>query len=115
MSVDVIGSAARVKPRKTLWFDIAVRNGGPDATSASLLVQLSGQPTNLSVSDARCALQGSTVSCALAGLASGSTITVRVAGTAPSKGAVSASAIVDGGAADPNAANDSDSASIQIR
>ena len=115
MSVDVSGSDARVKPKKGFWFDVAVRNGGPDPTSASLVVQLAGQPTGVSVGDSRCSLAGSTVSCNFSGLATGSTVTVRVAGTAPSKGTLSASATVDGAVSDPNAANDTDSASIQIR
>jgi uncharacterized protein DUF11 len=115
MAVDVTGSAARVKPKKSFWFDIVVRNGGPDATSATLAVQLGGQPTGVSVSDNRCALSASTVGCTLSGLASGSTTTVRIAGTAPNKGTLSASATVDGAANDPNAANDAASASIQIR
>ena len=55
------------------------------------------------------------MSCNFSGLATGSTATVRVAGTAPSKGTLSASATVDGAVSDPNAANDTDSASIQIR
>ena len=115
MSVDVIGSAARVKPKKSLWFDVTVRNGGPDTTSASLVVQLGGQPTGVSVGDSRCSLEGSTVSCNFNGLAKSAAVTVRVVGTAPTKGTVSASATVDGAASDPNAGNDTDSASIQIR
>ena len=115
MSVDVIGSAARVKPKKSFWFDITVRNGGPDTTSASLVVHIGGQPTGVSVGDSRCSLAGSTVTCTFSGLAQSSAVTVRVVGTAPTKGTVSASATVDGAASDPNAANDSDSASIQIR
>ena len=115
MSVDVTASATRVKPRKTFWFDVAVRNGGPNTTSASLAVQVGGQPTGLSVNDSRCSLTGSTVSCSFGALASGSTVTVRVVGTAPSKGTLSASATVDGAASDPNAANDADNASIQVR
>jgi hypothetical protein len=115
MSVDVTVSAARVKPRKSFWFDVAVRNGGPSATSATLAVQLGGQPTGLSVNDARCSVGGSTVSCSFGTLLAGSALSVRVAGTAPSKGTVSASATVDGAATDPNPANDTDSASIQIR
>jgi uncharacterized protein DUF11/VCBS repeat protein len=115
MSVDVTASATRVKPRKSFWFEIAVRNGGPNTTSASLAVQVGGQPTGLSVSDSRCSLTGSTVSCNFLSLSSGSTVTVRVAGVAPSKGTISASATVDGAASDPNAANGADSASIQVR
>jgi hypothetical protein len=115
MSVDVTVSATRVKPRKSFWFDVAVRNGGPSTTSASLAVQLSGQPTGLSVNDTRCSVGSSTVSCSFGTLLAGSAATVRVAGTAPSKGTLSASATVDGAASDPNAANDTDSASIQVR
>jgi len=115
VSVDVTASATKVKPRKSFWFDVAVRNGGPSATSATLAVQLGGQPTGASVSDSRCSLQASTVSCTLGALASGSIVTVRIAGTTPSKGTLSASATVDGAATDPNPANDADTASIQIR
>ncbi len=115
MSVDVTGSAARVKPKKGFWFDVETRNGGPDTTSASLAVQLGGQPAAVSVSDSRCSLVGSIVSCTFSGLAAGATVTVRIAGTAPSKGTLSASATVDGAASDPTAANDTDSASIQVR
>lgn len=116
MSVDVTASAARVKPRKSFWFDVVVRNVGPDATSAALAVQLSGQPSGVSVNDPRCALQSSVVSCSFSGLGSGSTVTVRISGVAPSgRGTLAASASVDGVAEDPNTANDADSASIQIR
>jgi uncharacterized protein DUF11/VCBS repeat protein len=115
VSVDVTASGSRVKPRKSFWFDIAMRNAGPDSASASLVVQLGGEPTGVSVNDSRCSLGGSTVSCSFTGLAPGSTVTVRLAGTAPNKGTLSASATVDGAANDPNAANDADSASIQIR
>jgi Domain of unknown function DUF11/FG-GAP-like repeat len=115
MSVDVTASATAVKPRKSFWFDVAVRNGGPSLTSASLAVQVAGQPSGLSLSDSRCSLTGSIISCSFLSLSAGSTVTVRVAGTAPSKGTLSASATVDGAANDPNAANDADSASIQVR
>ena len=115
MSVDVTASATRVKPRKSFWFDVVVRNGGPNTTSASVAVQLGGQPAGVSVSDSRCSLTGSTVTCSFGTLATGSAVTVRIAGTAPSKGTLSASATVDGAASDPNAANDADSASIQVR
>jgi hypothetical protein len=113
-SVAVTPSASRVKPRKGFWFDVVVRNGGPATTSASLSVQLGGQPTGLSVNDSRCSLTGATVGCSFAGLAAGSTVTVRVAGTAPSKGSISASATVSGTASDPNPANDAASASIEV-
>jgi hypothetical protein len=113
--VDVTSSAPRVKPKKGFWFDVAVSNAGPDATSASLVVQLGGQPTAVSVNDSRCSLAGSTVSCSFSALSVGSTATVRISGTAPSKGTLTASATADGAASDPNAANDTDVASIQIR
>jgi hypothetical protein len=45
----------------------------------------------------------------------GSSTTVRVSGTAPNKGTVAASATVDGAIEYPNAANDTDSASLVVR
>jgi hypothetical protein len=115
VSVDVMPSAPRVKPKKSFWFDVAVSNLGPDTTSASLVVQLSGQPTGVSVNDSRCSLAGFMVSCSFSILSAGSTATVRISGTAPSKGTLSASATADGAASDPNSVNDAETASIQIR
>jgi hypothetical protein len=114
VSVDVLPSADRVKPKKAFWFDVSVTNAGPDATSALLSVQLTGQPSSLRVNDSRCSLQGSTVSCSFPALALGATV-VRISGVAPTKGMLAATATVDGVADDPNAANDTDTASIQVR
>jgi Domain of unknown function DUF11/FG-GAP-like repeat len=108
-------SADRVRPKKGFWFDVTVANAGPDATAAGLAVQLSGSPTNLAVTDPRCSLQGVSVSCSFASIAKGSLVTVRITGTAPNKGTVGASATVDGALPDPNPANDTASASVQVR
>jgi hypothetical protein len=55
------------------------------------------------------------VSCSFASIAKGSLVTVRITGTAPNKGTVGASATVDGALPDPNPANDTASASVQVR
>jgi hypothetical protein len=52
------------------------------------------------------------VSCSFQSLAAGGTASVRISGTMPSKGTVTASAAISGSVADPNAANDRASASI---
>jgi hypothetical protein len=113
--VAVTPTAERVRPKKGFWFDVAVANGGPNATGATLAVQLSGSPTNLSVNDPRCALQGMSVSCSYASIASGAVVTVRLSGTAPNKGTVGATATVDGALPDPNPLNDTASATVQVR
>jgi hypothetical protein len=115
MGVDVTPSADRVRPKKGFWFDVSLTNGGPDATAASLTVQLTGSPSNVTVNDSRCSLQVLRVTCSFANLASGSSLTLRIAGTAPNKGTIAAAASVDGALADPNPANDSDSAAVQVR
>jgi hypothetical protein len=105
-----------VKPRKSFWIDVRVQNAGPDASSASPTVQLSGSPTNLSENSTACTLQGTTVSCSFAALAAGGWATLRISGLAPpGRGAVTASAVVDGALDDPNPSNDQASVSIQVR
>ena len=108
-------SAPTVKPRKPFWFDVTVSNAGPAASTASVTVQVGGGPTKLSENSSACALAGTTVTCSYAGLAAGSSASVRISGTTPAKGSVTASATVSGSVADPNAANDRASASIAVR
>ena len=116
VGVDVTPSAARVKPRKPFWFDVQVTNAGPNATAATMTVQLTGGATGLSENSASCSLTGQSVICSFPSVAPGSSTTVRISGTAPTtKGTLGASASVDGLLADPNAANDADSASIAVR
>ncbi len=114
LSVSVTASSPKVKPRKPFWFDVRAVNAGPSTSTASLTVQLGGGPTKLSVNSSRCSLSGTTATCTFAGLAPGSSATVRVSGTMPSKGAVTASASVSGSVTDPNGANDQASASIAV-
>jgi hypothetical protein len=113
--VDVTASDTRVRPKKGFWFDVKVTNAGPDATSVSLNVGLTGGATNIVDNSPACSVQAQTVTCSFAGLAAGSSSTVRISGTAPNKGTVAASATVDGAVEDPNAANDADSASLVVR
>ena len=115
LGVSLKASAASVKPKKSFWVDATVRNAGPNSTTASLTVQLGGSPTNLSQSSSSCTLQGSTVSCSFTSLSAGASASVRISGTAPSKGSVNVSAAARGTVADPNPANDSTSLSISVR
>ena len=112
--VSVMASSPKVKPRKAFSFDVRVVNSGPSMSTASLTVQLGGGPTKLSVASNRCTLSGTTATCSFPNLAPGSSATVRVAGTMPSKGAVTASASVSGSVSDPNRTNDQASASIAV-
>ena len=114
LSVSVAASSSKVKPRKPFWFDVRTVNAGPSTSTASLTVQLGGGPTKLSVDSNRCTLSGTTANCTFQGLAPGSSATVRVSGTMPSKGAVTAAASVSGSVTDPNHANDQASASITV-
>ena len=115
LAVAVTTSSGAVKPRKPFWFDVVVSNSGPAASNASLTVQVGGGPTKLSVSSSRCALSATSVTCTFPNLAAGGAASVRISGTAPSRGTVTASATVSGSAVDPNAANDQASASIAVR
>jgi hypothetical protein len=116
VGVGLSASATKVKPRKSFWIDARVQNAGPNATSAALTVQLAGGPTGLAENSAACSVQGSTVSCSFATLAVGGSATVRISGLAPAgRGAVTASAVVDGALGDPNAANDQANVSIAVR
>jgi hypothetical protein len=115
VGVDVTASGSRVRPKKSFWFDVKVTNAGPDPTAAALVVQLTGGATSLIESSSDCTLQAQTVTCSYAALASGASTTVRVSGIAPKSGTVRAAASVDGAVDDPNAANDTDSASIAVR
>jgi hypothetical protein len=114
LGVSLKTSASSVKPKKSFWFDATVRNAGPIAASASLTVQLGGSPSGLSENSSACTLQGTTVTCSFASLAAGASATVRVSGSAPSKGTVTASATVTTTVADPNAANNQATASIAV-
>jgi Domain of unknown function DUF11/FG-GAP-like repeat len=115
VGVDVTASGTRVRPRKSFWFDVKVTNAGPDATAASMTVQLTGGATGLSENSASCSLQGQLVTCSFSSLAAGSSTTVRISGVAPKTGTLTAAATVDGALDDPNAANDHDSASLPVR
>ena len=115
LSVSLRASGATVKPKKAFWFEATVRNAGPTSSSSSLTVQLAGSPSNVSVSSSACTVQAATVTCSLASLASGASTTVRISGNAPSKGTVTASALVQGTVADPNSANNGASLSISVR
>jgi hypothetical protein len=115
VGVDVTASDTRVRPKKGFWFDVKVTSAGPDATSASLTVALTGGATSLTENGSACSVQAQTVTCSFASLAAGSSSTVRISGIAPNKGTVVAWATVDGAVEDPNAANDADSASLVVR
>jgi Domain of unknown function DUF11/FG-GAP-like repeat len=115
VGVDVTASGTRVRPRKSFWFDVNVTNAGPDETAATLTVQLTGGATGLSENSTSCSLQGQLVTCSFSSLARGASSTVRISGTAPKTGTLTAAATVDGALDDPNAANDHDSASLAVR
>jgi hypothetical protein len=114
LSVSVTASGATAKPRKAFWFDVRVTNSGPDASTASLTVQLAGNPSKLSVNSGSCALSGANVTCTFPALASGGSRSVRVSGAMPAKGAVTASASVSGSVSDPNQQNNQASGSIAV-
>lgn len=115
VGVDVTASGTRVRPKKGFWFDVNVTNAGPDATAATLTVQLSGAATGLSENSPSCSLQAQLVTCSFSSLAPGASTAFRIVGTAPSKGTLAAAAVVDGALDDPNGANDRDSASLPVR
>jgi hypothetical protein len=116
VGVDVRATSTRVKPSKAFSFAVSVSNAGPGSTSASLVVQLSGGPSSVAVSGPGCSVAGTTVTCAFAALAPGSTTPISVYGTAGKRAStLVADATVDGAAADPNPANDRDSDAIQVR
>jgi Domain of unknown function DUF11/FG-GAP-like repeat len=115
LAVAVSASSPSVKPRKPFWFDVGVSNAGPAVSTASLTVQLGGSPTKLAANSSRCALSGTSVTCTFPDLAAGGSATVRISGTAPSRGPITASATVRSSAADPNGTNDQASASIAVR
>ena len=115
LAVAVAASNTSVKPRKPFWFDVGVSNSGPAVSTASLSVQLAGTPTKLSVNSSRCTLSATTVTCSFPNITAGGAASVRISGTSPAKGSVTASATVSGSAVDPNGANDRASASIAVR
>ena len=116
VGVSLTASATRVKPKKPFWIDAHVQNAGPNATSATLTVQLAGGATGLSETSSACTLQGNTVSCSFGTLAAGGSTTVRISGVTPTgRGTVTATAVADGALADPNSANDQASVSISVR
>jgi hypothetical protein len=115
LGVDVGGAATSVKQRQTFTFFVNVTNTGPDASKFSLVTDLAGLVSGLKSDTAGCTASALRISCSLGSLASGGTTTVRVSGIATRKGTVVATATVDADLADLNTANDTDSASIQIR
>jgi hypothetical protein len=115
VGVDVTPSAPRSQPKKGHAFDVAVTNGGPNATAGSLTVDVSGVATSASVPDPRCSVQALHVTCSFSSLAAGSSLTIRVSGTVRGKDTVTTTANVDGAVSDPNPLNDTDSGSIQVR
>jgi hypothetical protein len=114
LGVRVTASAPKVKPRKSFSFTAVASNAGPDTSDVSLVLQLSGPATGLAVSGAGCTLSGTTVTCAYAARPKGWSAGVVLYGTAGTKGTLPASAAVDGSDTDANAANDRDSALIQV-
>ena len=115
LGVDVSAAAASVKQRQSFTFLVKVTSGGPDASSLSLVTQLTGNVSGLSVDRAGCTISALKVNCSIGPLTAGGTATVRVTGTAARKGTLMATAAVDGDLADPNPGNDTDSAAIQVR
>ena len=115
LGVRVAGSATTVKPKKPFSFSATLTNGGPESSSASMTVSLSGPASNLGVYSPQCSVGGLTVTCSFAGLTAGSSKIVGISGTATGKGTIVASAVVHGSLVDPNSSNDRSSASIQVR
>jgi hypothetical protein len=115
VGVDVRASAAKVKKGQSFSFTTTVTNAGPSTTDVSLAVAVTGPTAGLATSTQGCSLAGSSVSCAFAAVAAGSTRAVTVYGTTTGRGTVAASATVDGSADDANASNDRDTDSIQVR
>ena len=116
VGVDVVAPSPRVKPGKAFTFTATVTNAGPDSTAVTLVVQVGGAPSNLAASGTGCTVAGTTVTCALGTLVRGAKTTVSIYGTAGARSStLTATGTVDGAAADPNAANDRDSASIQVK
>jgi hypothetical protein len=114
LSVGVTASAATVKPKKSFSFAVSVRNGGPDPSTASLVVSVTGPASALAVGGSSCSVTGVQVTCTFPGLAAGSSKSVTISGSAGTKGTIVASAGVSGSVADPTPGNDSASASIQV-
>jgi hypothetical protein len=114
LSVGVTASAATVKPKKSFSFAVSVRNGGPDPSTASLVVSVTGPASALAVGGSGCSVTGVQVTCTFPGLAAGSSKSVTISGSAGTKGTIVASAGVSGSVADPTSGNDSASASIQV-
>ena len=92
-----------------------VANRGPDASAASLVVSLSGPASGLAVSTAECTVNALTVRCSFTALAANAERTRQIYRTAGTKGTIVVSAAVDAAEADPDAGNDTDSATIQVR
>ena len=115
LAVDLTASATKVKPKKSFSFDVRVANRGPDASATSLVVSLSGPASGLAASTAECTVNALTVRCSFTTLAANSDRTLQIYGTAGTKGTIVASAEVDAAEADPDAGNDTDSATIQVR
>ena len=80
----------------------------------ALVVALSGPATGVAVDGAGCSVSQLTVTCTAASLAAGSSRTIRVYGTTTVRGTLSALAVADGAALDPDSGNDSATATIRV-
>ncbi|HKP52938.1 MAG TPA: dockerin type I domain-containing protein [Chloroflexia bacterium] len=99
-----------VAPGNTLQYSVVITNTGPGLapsvlltdtlpTGATLLAATSGQGT--------CTKNGGAVNCTLGALRVRETASITISVTLPSQGVVTNSAIVEGGIADPDTANNS--------
>jgi Domain of unknown function DUF11/FG-GAP-like repeat len=115
LRVSVKAASTRVRPGKSFSFTATVANSGPNVSTASLVVTLSGPVWAVAVNGSGCSITDLTIACSFEAMAAGSARRVQIYGTAKAKGTLKASAAVTGSATDLNAANDRASATIQVK
>jgi uncharacterized repeat protein (TIGR01451 family) len=107
-------SAGYVAVGSNVTYTITVSNAGPHAVSGVTVTDTLPAEVSFVSASAGCANVGGTVTCAVGTLAGGGTATVTITVTATTTGTAVNSASVAGNGYDPEAANNSATAGVQI-
>ena len=115
VSVTVTDSADPVTTGVAYNYTVTVRNGGPNAGAVNLTVPVTGATvTGATLPGGTCTQTASSVTCAIASLASNASAALTINVSAASAGAASAAATAAFSGTDPDAANNTAAASTVV-
>ena len=117
LGVSVAPAAPTVNAGDSTSATVTVSNAGPDAANnVQLTIDVTGGATGVSTTTPGCTASGTTVTCTIPTLGAGANFTATVNFTAPgAAGTVTVNANATSATTDPNAANNSASASITVQ